>query len=124
MYIICFSFLFLFQGLSDSTHTVVKQSLASIENAFCFLLAHSSIHIKNNRHNERAFIECGNILLDFDNHFHITIENIIDELLLVYENKYWVVQCKYCDLISKLDFDRIKLVIGHDQAQLYEVNKF
>ena len=51
----------------------------------------------------------------------ITIENIIDELQLVFENKYWVVQCKYCDLISKLDFQIINMIYGCDQGHLYEV---
>lgn len=63
-----------------------------------------------------------NILLaSSDNYGNVTIENIIDELMLVFGNKYWVVQCKYCDLISKLDFERLQLIYGVDRAQLYEV---
>lgn len=63
-----------------------------------------------------------NILLaSNDNYGNVTIENIIDELMLVFSNKYWVVQCKYCDLISKLDFERLQLIYGVDRAQIYEV---
>lgn len=52
----------------------------------------------------------------------VTIENVIHGLQLVFENKYWVVQCKYCDLISKLDFQIINAIYGCDQGHLYEVS--
>lgn len=54
----------------------------------------------------------------------VTIENVIHGLQLVFENKYWVVQCKYCDLISKLDFQIINAIHGCDQGRLYEVSQF
>lgn len=52
----------------------------------------------------------------------ITIQNIIDELLFVYENKYWVVQCKYCDLITKINCEHIKFIYNWDIGYLYEVH--
>lgn len=52
----------------------------------------------------------------------VTIESMIHELQLVFENKYWVVQCKYCDLISKLDFQIVNAIYGSDQGRLFEVS--
>lgn len=76
---------------------------------------------------EKPFIDYygKNILLNFpdNNHSNVTIENIFNELALVYENKYWVVQCKYCDLISKINFEFLKWGFGYDRTYLYEVKK-
>lgn len=49
-----------------------------------------------------------------------TLEKVIDRLLLVFDNKYWVVQCKYCDLISKLDFDNYRSIYG-ERSQVHKV---
>lgn len=57
-----------------------------------------------------------------DKNSSVTIGNVIHELQLVFENKYWVVQCKYCDLISKLDFQIVNAIYGCDQRRLFEVS--
>lgn len=165
----------MFQGLTDETHTVVKQALVSIENILPTLLLQQNAlkcqrqqnnHIKKqgkrqqqqhqqqeqqfpddsvpgknddsinvlsetkstkiNFNNYNILLEpsslAGNDVYYKDNYGNTTIENVIDALMLVYENKYWVVQSKYCDLISKLDFENIKLIYGYDRGQLFEVN--
>lgn len=139
------------QGLGDETHTVVKQALVSIEIVLpALMLTHRFTgqqqqysHQPHRKQTKMPSIttvvspllnvggvdsaannkpDNANILLaSNDNYGNVTIENIIDELMLVFGNKYWVVQCKYCDLISKLDFERLQLIYGVDRAQLYEV---
>lgn len=82
-------------GLTDEIHTVVKQSLMAIEDLINQLF---SVMTSNE------------------------VTQLIDSLLLVYFNKYWLVQCKYCDVISKIDLKEVRRSIGSDTADAYEVS--
>lgn len=53
----------------------------------------------------------------------VTIGVILAGLQLVFaNNKYWVVQCKYGELIARLDFELIGWHVGDDERQVIEVS--
>lgn len=52
----------------------------------------------------------------------LRIQQILDELLIVGSNRNWVVQSKYCDLVTNIDFDEIRVIMGDDCGWYYEVN--
>lgn len=76
-------------GLQDEIHSVVKQTLAVWEN-------------------------CVNLVLPV-----IANEEVIESILRVSYNKYWLVQIKYCDVITKID---LRLIENQDRAEIYRVN--
>lgn len=78
-------------GLQDEIHSVVKQTLAVWEN-------------------------CINLVLPV-----IKNDEVIDNILRVSYNKYWLVQIKYCDVITKID---LRLVDNQDRADIYRVSIF
>lgn len=47
---------------------------------------------------------------------HRIIERILDEVLFVHNNKYWVVQNSYADFIAKLDFNGLRTMTNIDVA--------
>lgn len=51
---------------------------------------------------------------------HRIVERILDDILFVYNNKYWVVQNSYADFIAKLDFDGLPAAITADIADNYQ----
>lgn len=75
-------------GLQDEIHSVVKQTLAVWEN-------------------------CVNLVLPV-----IANEEVIESILRVSYNKYWLVQIKYCDVITKID---LRLIENQDRAEIYRV---
>lgn len=83
-------------GLGDEIHTVVKQSLL-------------------------AFEESTNLLISVMSSDEVV--ELMDSLLLVFFNKYWLVQCKYCDVITKIDLKVLGHSIGVDAANAYEVSR-
>lgn len=85
---------YLMNGLIDGAHTVVKQTLTALE---C----------------------CLNALLDSLDPERIQM--IMNHLLLVFCNKYWLVQCKYCDVVVKINFRNLKKSIGLSKTEIYQV---
>lgn len=49
------------------------------------------------------------------------LEEILDTLPLVFKNKYWVIQNKYCHFIASINYDAIEKIIGCDKGQVYKV---
>lgn len=81
-------------GLHDEFHSVVKQTLSVFEN-------------------------CINLVIPFmSNDDDVT--QMINDILMVSYNKYWLVQIKYCDVITKID---LSLIEKKDHAEVYEVRK-
>lgn len=76
-------------GLQDEIHSVVKQTLAAWEN-------------------------CVNLVLPV-----IINDEVIDSILRVSYNKYWLVQIKYCDVITKID---LSLIDNQEHADTYRVS--
>lgn len=84
----------LHQGLRDESHTVVKQTLTAVEGSINLLLSVMG---------------------------RTEIRKLLDQLLLVFCNKYWLVQCKYCDVIKEIDLMLLREELGADGAEIYEV---
>ncbi|CAG9807296.1 unnamed protein product [Chironomus riparius] len=83
----------LLNGIRDEINSVVKQTLVAWEN-------------------------CINLMLAVMNESEI--ENVLNKLLMTSYNKYWLVQCKYCDVITKINIEMLGSVIGVDRADSYE----
>lgn len=83
----------LLKGFNDEIHTVVKQTLTIAESLINLLFA---------------------VLKEAE------IERLLNRLLLVFCNKYWLVQCKYCDVITKIDFELLRCALGVDGAEVYQ----
>lgn len=50
----------------------------------------------------------------------MTPELLINKLLMVFQNKYWLVQCKVCDAIVNLDFALLRAVLGTESARIVQ----
>ncbi|KAG5669568.1 hypothetical protein PVAND_017455 [Polypedilum vanderplanki] len=83
----------LLTGIKDEIHSVAKQTLTVWE-----LIFNNVISVLNT--NE--------------------IENVLNQILRVIYNKYWLVQCKYCDVISKIDIGMLRMLIGDGKSLVYE----
>ena len=81
------------KGFKDEIHTVVKQTLTAVEDLVNLLIIE---------------ISCDEIL-DF-----------LNRLLMVFCNQYWLVQCKYADIVVKLDFLSLKRSIGSEKAENFQ----
>lgn len=98
-----------FQALKDDIHVVVKQSLNSVKNVLPALLslqdAGAIFETKNDLDSDvsRKLLALNDA--DCVVPSHRLIEQILDQILFVHNNKYWVVQNSYADFIAKLDFD-------------------
>lgn len=79
----------LLNGLKDEVHSVVKQTLSVWEN-------------------------CVNLIMPIMTSDEI--EKIMNEILMVSYNKYWLLQINYCDVIISID---LKLTESH--AEIYQV---
>ena len=84
----------LHKGLRDESHTVVKQTLSAFESSINLLI---------------SVMET------------TQVKELLDQLLLVFCNKYWLVQCKYCDVIKEIDLFLLRDVLGADGSEIYEV---
>lgn len=49
------------------------------------------------------------------------LEEILEQLSLVFENRYWVVQNRYCHFIAAIDYNAVEKIFGHDKTQTYKV---
>lgn len=117
--------IFFWQGLSDEIHTVVKQSLISLEKILLVLLDHRTdwfyeddICIQPNSSDlDDLPIEYKCITSPIQ-----LLEDILDQLPLVFENKYWVIQNKYCHFIATMNYDALEKVLGQDKELVYKVS--
>lgn len=49
------------------------------------------------------------------------LEEIFKRLPLVFENKYWVIQNRYCHFVAAINYDAIEKIFGCDKALTYKV---
>lgn len=49
------------------------------------------------------------------------LEELLDRLPLVFENKYWVIQNKYCHFIATINYDALETIFGRDKGLVYKV---
>uniref|UniRef100_A0A182JQB4 Huntingtin n=1 Tax=Anopheles christyi TaxID=43041 RepID=A0A182JQB4_9DIPT len=108
------------QGLSDEIHTVVNQALSSVE--LFFNVFFQSLAVGNSRINviqkttsnipfesskQNIFLD-DSLMVQSLPELPCYIKPILDRLLLLSQNKYWLVQWKLFDLIVQLDYGCIK----------------
>lgn len=70
----------------------------------------------NDVEDDTPIIECKHITTPIQ-----LLEEIFEQLPLVFENRYWVLQNKYCHFIASINFNAIEKIFGHDKAQTYKV---
>ncbi|KAG4067967.1 hypothetical protein HA402_010653 [Bradysia odoriphaga] len=110
----------LMQGLSDEIHTVIKHSISAIDVVFPSVLrtitdrGTSMQHISSTRNGWK--IDDLNAVPKDD----LRIDQILTELLIVGSNRNWVVQSKYCELVTNIDFAEMKTVLGDELGRYYE----
>lgn len=115
------------QGLTDEIHTVVKQSLISLEKILCVLLDHRSDWfysgdifvqptLNDSEDADIPMIDCRRTISSIQ-----LLEEILEQLPSVFENKYWVIQNRYCHFVAAIDYDAIQKIFGHDKALTYKV---
>ncbi|XP_050082071.1 huntingtin [Anopheles aquasalis] len=100
-------------GLCDEIHTVINQSLASVEQFFnAFMLSQDAIDVESTK----ATLPkgTGNVLLDdrfepgASHQSIVSVRSILNQLTTMTNTKYWLVQCKLYDVIVQLDFQCIE----------------
>ncbi|KAL1376706.1 hypothetical protein pipiens_004323 [Culex pipiens pipiens] len=109
------------KGLLDEIHTVVNQALTAFDQIFAIYCRTRPI----GPHPERESIDSEFTFKPkpSENIFNntklptMTPELLINKLLLVFQNKYWLVQCKVCDAIVNLDFALLRAVLGTESAR-------
>lgn len=52
------------------------------------------------------------------------LTEILDKLTLVFENKYWVIQNKYCHFVATINYDALETIFGQDKGQAYKVSQY
>lgn len=114
------------QGLTDEIHSVVKQSLSSFEKILSILLDHHAdwFHPKINPMQQQNTSQSNELSLDFiDIKCSLQLLHaILDRISLVFDNKYWVVQNKYCRFVAVINYDSLCDIIGCDQSDVYKVS--
>lgn len=116
-----------FQGLNDEIHTVVKQSLVSLEKILLVLLDHRPDWF----YDENICLQPRNTNLNDTSIEYMCInsptqllQDILEKLTLVFDNKYWVIQNKYCHFIATINYDALHQIVGQDKAHVYKVASF
>lgn len=113
-------------GLFDEVYMVVKQALNALENIFPYIIKSKLVPIS-------SFITSDNQMMPGASNFSsitttttnqkydctkiqrkITKKFILENLFLVHDNRYWVIQCKYGDVISNLDYNLIRLYVNEN----------
>lgn len=115
------------QGLSDEIHTVVKQSLVSLEKILSILLDHRSSWFCEGDSCLQPIITCTeDCPIEYSRVASAIslLEEILDKLPLVFENKYWVIQNKYCHFVATINYDALENIFGQVKGHVYKVRKF
>lgn len=116
-----------FQGLNDEIHTVVKQSLVSLEKILVVLLDHRPDWFYGEnmclqpRNTELNDIPIEFMCIELPTQL---LQDILEKLPLVFENKYWVIQNKYCHFIATIKYDALDEIFGQDKGHVYKVTSF
>lgn len=114
----------LINGLNDEIHTVVKLTLVSIEGLVSILLRKTPLNQQNVEPNQLWTVlnksELNNILLNKSVPEIVTNKMILDELNSVFDNKYWLVQCKYSEIIASINYHDVELALGEEFREIFE----
>lgn len=103
---------------------MVKQSLSSIEKVLSILLDHridwfltrKNLISPSHRPPAELSLEC----IEYNDAIQL-LHRILDTILLVFDNKYWVVQNKYCRFIATINYGALNEIIGCDSTDAYKV---
>lgn len=97
----------------------------SLERILSCLLDHQLCWIsKLNHHLQSQAVNKQKLSIEFEDiDFPMQLlEKILQEVLLVNDNKYWLVRNKYCQLIATINFESLYAIVGRDQGRSYKVN--
>lgn len=102
------------EGFFDEIHTVVKHALTAFEAIVPALLAYKILPATT----------CSNVVLDHvatgEGHVNfvrsMSLTFLLDNLLLVAENRYWVVQCRFGEVIAGLNFRGVRECLGESEG--------
>lgn len=116
-----------FQGFSDEIHSVVIQALVSFEQiftVFCNAQPHKS-NYNHQTHRAPSDIDfrpppCDNLFTSSRTPPQNDPEQLVEGLLFAFHNKYWLVQCKICDVIVNLNNDTLRAVLGNKKARVIQ----
>lgn len=84
-------------GFYDEAHTVVKQTLVVTAELIEYLPIVMST---------------------------TALEDFIEQLFIVFMNKYWLVQCTYADVLTKINCETLRDFIGATKSEMIQVNYF
>ncbi|XP_058457032.1 huntingtin [Malaya genurostris] len=112
------------QGLSDEIHTVVNQALAAFDQTVTLYCRSQPYKWKPSATrqitSDSTFKPATkrNVLIDGCDPMDPQL--LINHFLSVFDNKYWLVQCKVCEVIVKLDFKTLRNTLGREQAKIVQ----
>lgn len=112
----------IFDGLADESHIVVKHALVAVELVLVQLLRWTTpmqFAVPNDDEDRKTAPV--KRLVNSASRVHL-VEAVLDRLSAVFGNKYWVVQCKYCELIGSMRFDDVEWQLDGDKRHVIEVS--
>jgi hypothetical protein len=134
----CFLFRPLSQAFTDEIHTVVKQSLNAFEQILPLLLLNEPLScLVANEDTKTTFAvdmfddqhRRNNLFLDGDatgsnsSNGSIAVDGLkfLHNFFHVSKNKYWLVQCKYADIIASMNFNELTAIFGEQFGKVAKV---
>ncbi|XP_062702131.1 huntingtin [Aedes albopictus] len=115
------------ESFSDDIHIVVNQALTAFELVFTSYCNHQMYTNQWNRNWESDIdgfnfrkAPTSNYFTDGKVQPTMNPQKMLSQLLLVFNNKYWLVQCKVCDVTANLDFRTLRATVGKEHARLVE----
>ncbi|XP_058837591.1 huntingtin [Topomyia yanbarensis] len=111
------------RGLSDEIHTVVNQALVAFEQTltlYCRSQPYRSHAVDVKGTSDFTFKSSSKQNLFTDDCTPVDPQLLINHFRSVFYNKYWLVQCKVCDVIVKLDFRTLRNTLGSESAKHFQ----
>lgn len=114
----------IFDGLNDESHIVVKHALIAVERLLAQLLRWATpMRFEAPRGDDDLAAAVVKNVVNSESEVHV-VEWVLDRVCAVFANKYWVVQCRYCELIGSMQFDEVEWQLDGDKRHVIEVSIF
>ncbi|XP_055610862.1 huntingtin isoform X2 [Uranotaenia lowii] len=110
------------KGLLDEIHTVVNQALSALEQTLpvlCRCQHSSKTRTRIPTVDQFSFKTSSpqNVFTRSESLPPIDVQALVTKLTQVFYNRYWLVQCKLCDVISNLDFKLLIAALDDGEGQ-------
>ncbi|XP_062536055.1 huntingtin [Armigeres subalbatus] len=119
------------QGFSDEIHIVVNQALSAFELVFMTYCKQQPFNGVQNRNCASNSVDFSfqktsktNFFMNENDQPKTSPQDILGQLFLVFNNKYWLVQCKVCEVFVNIDFKTLRATIGVEQTKLIQEKFF